>query len=72
MRADVVLQTLVIGDPLSARHELDAAYAWWDDEVWAWREARGLVTDEERRARADRFEFVQMKGSGEVCVSYRA
>lgn len=75
LRADVVAHVIAITDPLALPRERDAAYRWWDGEVFAWRDARGEVTDDER------FEhwflesmsapLEQRNGCGQVVVNYQ-
>jgi len=75
MRADVATFVLAMTDPMATPGEVSAAMAWWDREVYAWRDARGELTDADRWAHYlnDRAGIVleQRDGCGQVCVSYR-
>lgn len=75
LRADVIRHVLALTDPLASGWEVAEAFAWWDREVYAWRDARGEVTDDERWERqiAETMgEVVEQKnGAGAICVTYQ-
>jgi len=74
MRADAISACIAIADPLSSDGERESAYRWFEDLVWEWRLARGLVTDEEQWERDFLTRMLepitQKNGCGSVCATY--
>ena len=70
MRADIITLCLALTDPLTPQRDYDLALHWWDVEVFWWREARGLITDDERMLMAMIEPIVEKNGCGQVCATF--
>lgn len=72
MRADIHTLCLALTDPLTTPREYQTAMRWWDDEVFRWKDARGLLTDDEVMLHHMLEPIMDPEGCGSVCVTFMA